>query len=51
MAHQVALRLDTSSHIKAEHSNPVGGNGPESRQQTQRQPLFSLLLVPQEEAA
>lgn len=49
MEYQVAVWLGTSSSIKAGEGNPVGGIGPKSWQQCQKQLLLLLLGVPQED--
>jgi hypothetical protein len=49
MAHQVAVRLGTSSPIKSRRGNPIGGKGAKGRQHSQRQLLFPLLGVPKKD--
>ena len=45
LAYQVSI-LDVSSSIETRQGNPVRGKGSKARQQSQRQPLLSLVGVP-----
>lgn len=51
MAYQVAVRLGTSSPVKAGGGSTVGAKSLKGRPQSQRQPLFLLLGVPHEDQA